>query len=178
MHQEQQYLDIMQDILDYGDERVDRTGVGIKTLFGVNMKFNLSDSFPLLTTKRVWWKGIVHELLWLLSGSTNIKYLKDRQVNIWNEWADENGELGEVYGAQWRSWKTEEGETIDQIHNLIENIQKNPYSRRHIVTAWNVAKIPKMALPPCHVLAQFDVSSDNRLSCALFQRSGDFFFFF
>jgi len=194
MHEEQQYLQLMQDILDNGDERLDRTGTGTLTKFGINMRFDLSKQFPLLTTKRVWWKGIVHELLWFLSGSTNIKYLIDNGVHIWDEWADENGELGPVYGKQWRQWEKPGRdaysyiikdnraeslellvESVDQIKEVVASIKNNPYSRRHIISAWNVAEISRMALPPCHLLVQFDVSSDKKLSCSLYQRSGDFF---
>lgn len=175
MTQEQQYLDIMHQILDSSDIRIDRTKVGIKTVFGPQMKFDLNESFPLLTTKKVWWKGVVHELLWLLSGETNIKYLLDNNVHIWDEWADEDGNLGPVYGTQWRAWEGPDGKVFDQITDLINNIKQNPFSRRHIVSAWNVSQISKMALPPCHTLMQFDVSSDNKLSCSLYQRSGDYF---
>jgi thymidylate synthase len=183
LHQEQQYLDLLQKILDEGIDKQDRTGVGTRSLFGAQMRFDISKQFPLFTTKRVWFKGVVHELLWLLSGSTNIKYLKDNKVNIWNEWADQNGNLGPVYGKQWRSWgATEWGEfpsdtferPIDQIANVIESIQKNPNSRRHVVNAWNVGELDDMALPPCHMFFQFYVA-DGKLSCQMYQRSCDMF---
>ena len=170
---EQPYLDLLQNILDNGDIRPDRTGTGTRSIFGAQMRFNLRDGFPLITTKRTWWKGIVHELLWFLKGSTNIKYLTDNKVNIWNEWADENGELGPVYGAQWTKLKDSEGNEINQIENLVKGLKENPYGRRHIVSAWNVGEIPKMKLPPCHMLAQWYVSSKNELSCQLLQRSVD-----
>ena len=178
-HPEHQYLDLLRDVLYHGANISDRTGVGTKSLFGAQMRFDLSQGFPLFTTKKVWWKGIVHELLWLLSGSTNIKYLKDNGVGIWDEWARPNGELGPVYGKQWRSWMHlnpfgHDGldYPIDQIASVINSIKTNPYSRRHIVSAWNVADIGKMALPPCHTMFQFYVA-DGRLSCQLYQRSAD-----
>lgn len=181
-HDEQQYLDIMADILHNGSQRMDRTGVGTKSIFGTQMRFDLSKSFPLLTTKKVWFKGVVHELLWLLSGNTNIKYLVDNGVHIWDEWADTNGDLGPVYGAQWRRWNehsTNQGyfvgrPRIDQIANIIDSLKNNPYGRRHIVTAWNPEEIPDMRLPPCHCLFQFHVQ-DGRLNCQLYQRSCDWF---
>jgi len=178
-HQEQQYLDLMRKILNEGVEREDRTGVGTKSIFGAQMRFDLSRSFPLFTTKKVWFKGIVHELLWLLSGSTNIKYLVDNGVHIWDEWADKNGDLGPVYGAQWRSWmkmnrQNHDGldEPIDQVASVIKSIKTKPYDRGHIVSAWNVADLDKMALRPCHTMFQFYVA-DGKLSCQLYQRSGD-----
>ena len=169
-----QYLDLMRKVRDEGVERSDRTGTGTRSLFGHQMRFSLADGFPCLTTKKLHLKSIVHELLWFLSGSTNIRYLKDNGVRIWDEWADENGELGPVYGSQWRSWRGAGGETIDQIRNVVEMIQKNPHSRRLMVSAWNVAEIPNMKLPPCHALFQFYVAQ-GRLSCQLYQRSADVF---
>jgi thymidylate synthase len=169
-----QYLDLLSDILDHGIEKGDRTGVGTLSLFGYQMRFNLQEGFPLLTTKKMHLKSIIYELLWFLKGDTNIKYLQDHGVRIWNEWADENGDLGPVYGAQWRSWKTGDGNTIDQISNLINQIKTNPNSRRLIVSAWNIGEVEKMALPPCHVLFQFYVAN-GKLSCQLYQRSADSF---
>ncbi|MGL4955997.1 MAG: thymidylate synthase [Bacteroidales bacterium] len=168
------YLDLLQHILDNGVEKTDRTGVGTKSVFGYQMRFDLQKGFPLLTTKRVHIKSIIHELLWFLRGDTNIKYLNDNGVSIWDEWADEQGELGHVYGYQWRSWATPDGGKIDQIANLEQALKQNPDSRRHIVSAWNVAEIDQMALPPCHALFQFYVAN-NRLSCQLYQRSADCF---
>lgn len=167
------YQDLLKKILDEGSDRLDRTGTGTRGIFGHQMRFDLQKGFPLVTTKKVHLKSIIHELLWFLSGDSNIKYLKDNNVTIWNEWADENGNLGPVYGVQWRSWQ---GESIkvDQISNVIDGLRKDPYSRRHIVNAWNVALIEKMALPPCHVLFQFYVQ-DGKLSCQLYQRSADVF---
>jgi thymidylate synthase len=167
------YQDLLKKILDEGSDRLDRTGTGTRGIFGHQMRFDLQKGFPLVTTKKVHLKSIIHELLWFLSGDSNIKYLKDNNVTIWNEWADENGNLGPVYGVQWRSWQGESSK-VDQISNLIEGIKKDPYSRRHIVNAWNVALIEKMALPPCHVLFQFYVQ-DGKLSCQLYQRSADVF---
>lgn len=180
--EEQQYLNIMTDILFKGSERIDRTGIGTRSLFGTQMRFNLSDGFPLLTTKTVWLKGVIHELLWFIRGDTNIKYLTDNGVHIWDEWADENGNLGPVYGAQWRRWNefsdnelfNPERTHIDQLEEVIEGIKTNPYGRRHIVTAWNPEEIPSMKLPPCHCLFQFHVQ-DGRLNCQLYQRSCDWF---
>ncbi len=172
--QERQYLDLMTKILKEGDDREDRTGVGTRALFGHQMRFDLSQSFPLLTTKKVHLKSIIHELLWFLAGDTNIKYLKENKVRIWDEWADENGELGPVYGAQWRSWKTPEGKSIDQISNVVEQIKSNPTSRRHLVVAFNPGEIENMALPPCYAFFQFFVSQ-GKLSCQLYQRSADMF---
>ena len=170
----QVYLDLMKKILDEGVDRSDRTGVGTRSIFGTQMRFDLSESFPLLTTKKVHLRSIIYELLWFLSGDTNIKFLKDNNVTIWDEWADENGNLGPVYGKQWRRWECADGRIIDQISNVVEQIKNNPQSRRLIVNAWNVADVDKMALPPCHLLFQFYVAND-RLSCMLYQRSCDFF---
>lgn len=180
-----QYLDLLQHILDKGFQKGDRTGTGTKSVFGYQMRFNLEEGFPLLTTKKVHLRSIIHELLWLIKGDTNIKYLHDNKVSIWDEWADENGDLGPIYGAQWRNWNNE---GIDQISDLIESIKNNPNSRRHIVTAWNPSVLPdekskdfaknvadgKAALPPCHAFFQFYVA-DNKLSCQLYQRSADVF---
>ena len=170
----QVYLDLMKHVLDNGIDKQDRTGTGTRSIFGYQMRFNLQEGFPLLTTKKLHLKSIIHELLWFLNGDNNIKYLNDNGVSIWDEWADENGDLGPVYGVQWRSWKESDGNTIDQISNLINNIKNNPDSRRLIVSAWNVAEIDKMALPPCHCLFQFYIV-DNKLSCQLYQRSADIF---
>lgn len=170
----QQYLDLLQKILDEGHQKSDRTGTGTISLFGYQMRFNLQDGFPLLTTKKLHTRSIIHELLWFLQGDTNIRYLKQHEVRIWDEWADADGNLGPVYGHQWRSWPTADGGTVDQISNLINQIKKNPDSRRLIVSAWNVGDIEKMALPPCHCLFQFYVA-DGKLSCQLYQRSADTF---
>ena len=170
----QQYLDLLQKILDEGHQKSDRTGTGTISLFGYQMRFNLQDGFPLLTTKKLHTRSIIHELLWFLQGDTNIRYLKQHEVRIWDEWADEDGNLGPVYGHQWRSWPSAYGGTIDQITNFINQIKKNPDSRRLIVSAWNVGDIEKMALPPCHCLFQFYVA-DGKLSCQLYQRSADTF---
>lgn len=170
----QTYLNLMQDILDNGTTKTDRTGTGTKSVFGRQMRFDLSKGFPLITTKRLHLKSIVHELLWFLNGDTNIKYLKDNGVSIWDEWADERGNLGPVYGKQWRSWQTADGKTIDQISNVINEIKQNPASRRLIVNSWNVGALEQMALPPCHLLFQFYVA-DGKLSCQLYQRSADYF---
>ncbi len=169
-----QYLDLLQDILDNGTLKEDRTGTGTKSVFGRQMRFDLNEGFPLVTTKKVHLKSIIHELLWFIAGDTNIKYLKDNGVRIWDEWADENGDLGPVYGHQWRSWPAPDGTTIDQLSNVIAQIKANPDSRRLIVSAWNVAEVDKMALPPCHSLFQFYVA-DGKLSCQLYQRSADMF---
>lgn len=169
-----QYLDLLHDILDHGVHKADRTGTGTLSIFGYQMRFSLKDSFPLITTKKLHLKSIIYELLWFLRGETNIQYLKEHGVRIWDEWADENGELGPVYGSQWRSWKTTDGKTIDQITALVNQIKTNPNSRRLIVSAWNVGDIDQMALPPCHALFQFYVA-DGRLSCQLYQRSADVF---
>ena len=170
----QQYLDLMKKILDEGVEKSDRTGTGTKSIFGHQMNFDLSEGFPLVTTKKIHLKSIIHELIWFLKGSTNIKYLKENGVSIWDEWADESGELGPVYGAQWRSWPNPGKEPIDQIRNLIDGLKNNPDSRRHIVSGWNPTLIDQMALPPCHTLFQFYVA-DGNLSCQLYQRSADVF---
>jgi thymidylate synthase len=169
-----QYLDLLSHVRHHGVKRSDRTGVGTLGVFGHQMRFRLEDGFPLLTTKKLHLKSIVHELLWFLSGSTNIRYLTENGVGIWDEWADENGELGPVYGKQWRSWGAPNGQSIDQIAQLIEGLKRDPYSRRHIVSAWNPAEIGEMALPPCHCLFQFHVA-EGRLSCQLYQRSADIF---
>jgi len=168
----QQYLDLLQHILDKGVQKHDRTGVGTISCFGYQMRFDLAQGFPLVTTKKLHLKSIVHELLWFLKGETNIAYLKENGVSIWDEWADERGELGPVYGKQWRSWEGAEGKEIDQIRDLIQQIKTNPDSRRLIVSAWNVADLPKMALMPCHTLFQFYVA-EGKLSCQLYQRSAD-----
>ena len=170
----QQYLDLMRHVRENGTLKADRTGTGTYSVFGHQMRFDLSAGFPLVTTKKVFLKGIIHELLWFLAGSTNISYLTDHNVHIWDEWADEHGELGPVYGSQWRSRPGPDGGTIDQIEALVEGIRTNPDSRRHIVSAWNVAEVNHMALPPCHTLFQFYVA-DGKLSCQLYQRSADIF---
>jgi thymidylate synthase len=169
-----QYLDLMKHVLETGTQKHDRTGTGTLSIFGHQMRFNLQDGFPLVTTKKLHLKSIIHELIWFLQGDTNIKYLKDNGVRIWDEWADENGDLGPVYGHQWRSWPTPDGEHIDQISQVVKTIKNNPDSRRIIVSAWNVAEVNKMALPPCHTLFQFYVA-DGKLSCQLYQRSADIF---
>jgi len=169
-----QYLDLMQLVLDKGAQKHDRTGTGTVSIFGHQMRFNLQDGFPLVTTKKLHLKSIIHELIWFLTGDTNIKYLKDNKVKIWDEWADENGDLGPVYGSQWRSWPTPDGGHIDQISKVIATLKNNPDSRRIIVSAWNVAEIDHMALPPCHAFFQFYVA-DGKLSCQLYQRSADIF---
>ncbi|MCC7402947.1 MAG: thymidylate synthase [Bdellovibrionales bacterium] len=169
-----QYLDLMSRILDEGSPKTDRTGTGTLSVFGHQMRFDLQSSFPLVTTKKLHLRSIIHELLWFLSGDTNIRYLKENQVRIWDEWADENGDLGPVYGAQWRSWKTADGRTVDQIANLVSQIRENPDSRRLIVIAYNPGEVEKMALPPCHAFFQFYVSG-GRLSCQMYQRSADVF---
>jgi len=168
------YLDLLDHILKNGHRKDDRTGTGTVSVFGYQFRADLSKGFPCLTTKKLHLKSIIHELLWFISGDTNIKYLKENGVRIWDEWADEKGELGPVYGHQWRSWPTPEGEKIDQIKNLVENLKNNPDSRRHLVCAWNVSDVDKMALPPCHCLFQFYVA-DGKLSCQLYQRSADVF---
>lgn len=169
-----QYLDLLRYIEKNGTFKSDRTGTGTKSVFGYQMRFDLSEGFPLLTTKKVHLKSIIYELLWFISGDTNIKYLKDHGVSIWDEWADENGELGPVYGHQWRSWPAPDGKSIDQLANVIDQIRSNPDSRRLIVSAWNPAEVDRMALPPCHSLFQFYVS-EGKLSCQLYQRSADVF---
>ncbi|MCM3039253.1 thymidylate synthase [Paenibacillus motobuensis] len=168
------YLDLLQDVMDHGTEKEDRTGTGTYSVFGRQLRFDLSKGFPLMTTKRIHLKSVVHELLWFLSGDTNIRYLKENGVSIWDEWADENGDLGPVYGSQWRSWPTPDGRRIDQIAGVIESIKNNPDSRRHLVSAWNVAEIDEMKLPPCHFVYQFYVA-DGKLSCMLTMRSVDTF---
>lgn len=170
----QNYLDLLQHILDNGTDKTDRTGTGTRSVFGYQLRYDLSKGFPLVTTKKVHLKSIIYELLWFLKGDTNIKYLKDNGVSIWDEWADENGDLGPVYGAQWRSWHGADGKVVDQISEVIDQIKKNPDSRRLIVSAWNVAEIPNMALAPCHALFQFYVA-DGKLSLQLYQRSADVF---
>lgn len=169
-----QYHDLLRHVLENGVKKEDRTGTGTISVFGYQLRCNLEDGFPLLTTKKLHTKSIFHELLWFLKGETNIKYLKDNGVSIWDEWADENGNLGPVYGKQWRSWPTPDGKNIDQITSLIDQIKKNPDSRRLLVNAWNVGEIPQMALPPCHILFQFYVAN-GKLSCQLYQRSADVF---
>lgn len=169
-----QYHDLMQHVLEHGTDHADRTGVGRRSVFGHQMRFDLQEGFPCLTTKKLHLRSIIHELLWFISGDTNIKYLKENGVRIWDEWADEEGNLGPVYGHQWRSWPTPDGRTIDQISNLIHNIKTDPHSTRHIVSAWNPSDIPKMALPPCHTMFQFFVINGT-LSCQLYQRSADIF---
>jgi thymidylate synthase len=171
---EQQYLDLLQTILDSGDTKSDRTGTGTRSIFGAQMRFRLADHFPLLTTKKLHFRSIAYELFWFLRGETNIAYLLENKVSIWNEWADEQGELGPVYGKQWRSWQCADGSCIDQISEVQNQIRTNPDSRRLIVSAWNVADVPKMKLPPCHLLFQFYVAG-NKLSCQLYQRSADMF---
>lgn len=169
-----QYLDLLQHVLDNGTDKSDRTGTGTRSVFGYQMRFNLADGFPVLTTKKLHLKSIIHELLWFLAGDTNIRYLKENGVRIWDEWADENGDLGRVYGAQWRSWRGANGETVDQIANVVRQIRQTPDSRRLIVSAWNPAEVDDMALPPCHALFQFYVAN-GKLSCQLYQRSADIF---
>ena len=169
-----QYLDLMRHVLENGTDKTDRTGTGTRSVFGAQMRFDLRDGFPLVTTKKVHLKSVIYELLWFLRGDTNVKWLQERGVSIWDEWADENGDLGPVYSAQWRSWPTPDGGSIDQIAQVIEQIKRTPDSRRLIVNAWNVAQIEDMALPPCHAMFQFYVA-DGRLSCQLYQRSADLF---
>lgn len=169
-----QYLDLLDRVLKEGADKSDRTGTGTRSVFGHQMRFNLEEGFPALTTKKLHFRSIIHELLWFLQGNTNVKYLQENSVRIWNEWADENGELGPIYGYQWRSWPSASGKHIDQISQVIESIQKKPNSRRHIVSAWNVGELENMALPPCHILFQFYVA-DGKLSCQLYQRSADIF---
>ena len=168
------YLDLLSHVLEHGVEKSDRTGTGTISVFGYQMRFNLAAGFPLLTTKKLHIRSIIHELLWFLQGSTNVGYLRDNGVSIWNEWANEHGELGPVYGSQWRSWQDADGRHIDQIEQVVNSIKNNPDSRRHIVSAWNVGEIDKMALPPCHLLFQFYVAN-GKLSCQLYQRSCDIF---
>ena len=170
----QQYLNLLNHVMNHGDKKNDRTGTGTLSIFGYQMRFDLSEKFPLLTTKKVHLKSVIYELLWFLKGSTNIKYLQDNGVSIWDEWADEHGDLGPVYGSQWRSWRTHDNRSIDQIEKLISSLKTNPDSRRLIVSAWNVAEIENMKLPPCHCFFQFYVAN-NKLSCQLYQRSADIF---
>ncbi len=170
----QQYLDLLRTVLETGVDRPDRTGTGTRSIFGYQMRFDLAEGFPLLTTKKLHIRSIVYELLWFLRGETNVRWLQENKVRIWDEWADENGDLGPVYGSQWRSWPDGHGGTIDQISKVMEAIRTRPESRRHIVSAWNPAEVDEMALPPCHCLFQFYVA-DGRLSCQLYQRSGDVF---
>jgi len=170
----QQYHTLLKHILETGTEKMDRTGTGTVSVFGYQMRFNLNDGFPMVTTKKVHLKSIIHELLWFINGNTNIKYLNDNGVKIWDEWADKNGDLGPVYGKQWRSWTTRDGKVIDQLKEVIETLKNNPDSRRIIVSAWNVGELSEMALMPCHALFQFYVA-DNKLSCQLYQRSADVF---
>ena len=169
-----QYLDLMRLVMNEGVVKADRTGTGTKSIFGHQMRFDLAEGFPLVTTKKIHMKSIIYELLWFLAGDTNVKYLQNHGVSIWDEWADERGELGPVYGHQWRSWPTLDGGTVDQVANLIQQIKTNPDSRRHIISAWNVADVDHMALPPCHCLFQFYVAN-GKLSCQLYQRSADIF---
>jgi len=169
-----QYHDLMRHVLEHGVDKSDRTGVGTRSVFGYQMRFNLGEGFPLVTTKKVHWKSVVYELLWFLRGETNIRYLRENGVTIWDEWADPEGELGPIYGKQWRSWEGADGQTIDQLAWVVEEIKRNPDSRRLVVSAWNVADLPKMALAPCHILFQFYVAQ-GRLSCQLYQRSADIF---
>ena len=170
-----QYLELMDHVLKNGQTREDRTGTGTISVFGYQTRYNLTEGFPLVTTKKCHLRSIIHELLWFISGDTNIKYLKDNKVRIWDEWADENGDLGPVYGYQWRHWKRPDGSEVDQVAKLVEGLKNNPHSRRHILTAWNPADVDQMALPPCHAFIQFYVSTDNKLSCQLYQRSADIF---
>ena len=169
-----QNQELLKKVLSDGEKNLDRTGTGTISIFGYQMRFNLQDGFPLLTTKKIHFKSVVYELLWFLSGSTNIEFLKKNNIRIWDEWADEDGELGPIYGSQWRSWPSQDNKKIDQISKVLESIKKTPYSRRHIVSAWNVAEIENMKLPPCHILFQFYVQN-NKLSCQLYQRSADIF---
>ncbi|HAY84129.1 MAG TPA: thymidylate synthase [Chloroflexi bacterium] len=169
-----QYLDLLEHVLEHGTTKADRTGTGTRAVFGYQMRFDLREKFPLLTTKKLHLKSIIHELLWFLKGDSNVSYLQENGVRIWNEWADEQGELGPVYGVQWRAWRGANGQTYDQISQVVEQIKVNPHSRRHIVSAWNVAEIDQMALPPCHLMFQFYVA-DGELSCQLYQRSADIF---
>ena len=169
-----EYLELLRDVLLNGNEKDDRTGTGTVSVFGRQLRFDLTDGFPLITTKKLHLKSIIHELLWFLSGSTNVKYLQDNGVKIWDEWADDNGDLGPVYGKQWRAWRTANGTVVDQISRVVQQIKENPNSRRHVVSAWNVGELDEMALPPCHLLFQFYVAN-GKLSCQLYQRSCDLF---
>jgi len=173
-HGERQYLDLLAEVLERGARKSDRTGTGTRSVFGRQLRFDLRESFPLLTTKKLHFKSILYELLWFLRGDTNVRWLQEHGVSIWDEWADEKGELGPVYGYQWRHWRTPDGREIDQIRQVVESLKKKPDSRRHIVTAWNPADVERMALPPCHALFQFYVA-DGRLSCQMYQRSADLF---
>ncbi|EQC47719.1 thymidylate synthase [Bacteriovorax sp. Seq25_V] len=170
-----QYHDLMKHVLENGQTKEDRTGTGTYSVFGYQARYNLEEGFPLVTTKKCHLRSIIHELLWFINGDTNIKYLKDNKVSIWDEWADENGDLGPVYGYQWRHWKRPDGSEVDQVAKLVEGLKNNPDSRRHILTAWNPADVDDMALPPCHAFVQFYVSGDKKLSCQLYQRSADIF---
>jgi len=170
-----QYLDLMKHVLENGEKREDRTGTGTISVFGLQSRYNLQEGFPLVTTKKCHLRSIIHELLWFLKGDTNIQYLKDNKVSIWDEWADEKGDLGPVYGYQWRHWTRPDGSEVDQVANLVKGLRENPRSRRHILTAWNPADVDNMALPPCHAFVQFYVSTDGKLSCQLYQRSADIF---
>lgn len=170
-----QYLELCEYVLAKGEQKGDRTGTGTMSVFGTQSRYDLAQGFPVVTTKKVHWKSVVHELLWFIKGDTNVAYLQENGVRIWNEWADENGELGPVYGAQWRHWRDAEGQTHDQLQQLINDLKNNPMSRRLILSAWNVGEIDKMALPPCHAFVQFYVSADRKLSCQLYQRSADIF---
>ena len=172
--EEQQYLDLLAEVLERGARKTDRTGTGTRSVFGRQLRFQLDPTFPLLTTKKLHLKSILYELLWFLRGDTNVKWLQERGVSIWDEWADENGELGPVYGYQWRHWRTPDGREIDQINNVVKSLQQKPDSRRHIVSAWNPADVDRMALPPCHALFQFYVA-EGKLSCQMYQRSADLF---
>ncbi len=169
------YLDLLHHILKHGEDRPDRTGTGVRGVFGYQMRFDLAQGFPLLTTKKLHVRSIVYELLWFLRGETNVAFLREHGVTIWDEWADEHGDLGPIYGRQWRAFPTREGGTVDQIAQVVEALRTDPFSRRHVVTAWNPGDLPRMALPPCHCLFQFHVSQDRRLSCQLYQRSADVF---
>ncbi len=169
-----QYLELLNHVMEHGVEKADRTGTGTISVFGYQMRFDLQEGFPVMTTKKLHLRSIIHELLWFLKGDTNTRYLNDNNVTIWDEWADENGDLGHIYGYQWRSWPTPDGQYIDQISNVVGSIRENPDSRRHIVSAWNVGELDRMALPPCHILFQFYVA-DGKLSCQLYQRSCDIF---
>lgn len=173
--QMKEYLDLLRLVLQKGKKRSDRTGVGTLGVFGAQARFDLRDSFPLLTTKKLHTRSIIHELLWFIKGDTNVKYLHDNKVTIWDEWADENGDLGRIYGAQWTDWRTSDGRSVNQIKNVVEGLKKDPFGRRHIVCAWNPGELDKMALPPCHAMFQFYVSADGELSCQLYQRSADLF---
>ena len=174
IHKMQQYQTLLKHILETGTQKTDRTGTGTTSIFGYQMRFNLNDGFPMVTTKKIHLKSIIHELLWFINGDTNVKYLNENGVKIWDEWADENGDLGPVYGKQWRSWETQDGKVIDQLKEVIETLKKSPDSRRILVSAWNVGELSEMALMPCHALFQFYVA-DNKLSCQLYQRSADVF---